>query len=489
MCEMKYFLYLLSVCLIYGCGSSAPDVKFPDDRGPMATKHDIKVKIDGYDQSILTLAYYYGDKQYVTDTAQIGTDGYFHFSGDEPLNEGVYMMVMAPDNNFLQCLITNHEQAFTLETTKDSLVQHMKVTNSVSNEGYFTYLNYLNTQIPKKRALNEEYEQIKGDTIAEEKIKERMKSLDKTVKAFQMKIGDQYGDDLLGRLMAADREIIAPEYTGEDKDLKKFYYSRAHYFDHIDLADEGLMRSPILAQKVKTYMKNYVAQHPDSINVALDMIMSASGDSDNFQYFLVDQLNQYASSKIVGMDAVYVHLVKNYYEKGLAYWTDPEALEKIIDNANTLEPLLIGKPAPDLLFKTTDNRSFRISNSKSDYTVLLFWDPECSHCEKAMPDMIAFNDEYKDKGVEVLAICTAIGAEDEAMEGCAEKIAEYKMNNWTNLSDQYHQSKFKVVYDIKTTPQIYILDKDKKIIMKKIGAEQISDVMKQIMEDAAIEES
>jgi len=303
----------------------------PQDRGPVAQNYDIKVKVDGYDQDILTLAYYYGNKQYVTDTARIGADGTFNFTGDEPLKEGVYMIVMAPNNSFMQCLVTNHEQTFSLHTTKDSIVQHMQVENSVSNAGYFDYLRYLNKQIPKKRALSEKYEEVKADSVAASKVREEMAELDDIVKSHQGKLAKQYGDDLFGRMMAADQVTKTPEFKGEDKDLKEFYYKKAHFFDHFSLADEGLMRSPLLAQKVKTYMKSYVVQHPDSISAAIDHILSLTGDTDNFQYFLVDQLNEHAGSKIVGMDAVYVHLVKNYYEKGLAYWTDPEALEKIID--------------------------------------------------------------------------------------------------------------------------------------------------------------
>ena len=45
------------------------------------------------------------------------------------------------------------------------------------------------------------------------------------------------------------------------------------------------------------------------------------------------------------MDAVYVHIVKNYYAKGLAPWTEEDQLKKIVKNAEKLEPLLIGKTA------------------------------------------------------------------------------------------------------------------------------------------------
>ena len=37
-------------------------------------------------------------------------------------------------------------------------------------------------------------------------------------------------------------------------------------------------------------------------------------------------------------------------------------------------------------------------------------------------------------------------------------------------------------YNVKTTPQMYILDKDKKIIMKNIGAEQLPEVMEKLMQ-------
>ncbi|MEZ4982502.1 MAG: hypothetical protein R2769_13150 [Saprospiraceae bacterium] len=37
------------------------------------------------------------------------------------------------------------------------------------------------------------------------------------------------------------------------------------------------------------------------------------------------------------------------------------------------------------------------------------------------------------------------------------------------------------MYDVKSTPQVFILDKDKTIIMKRIGAEQMEEVMDQII--------
>ena len=49
---------------------------------------------------------------------------------------------------------------------------------------------------------------------------------------------------------------------------------------------------------------------------------------ETFKYYLVHFLNEYAKSKVVGYDAMYVHLVDKYYSTGLAPWTDEEQLEK-----------------------------------------------------------------------------------------------------------------------------------------------------------------
>ena len=94
--------------------------------------------------------------------------------------------------------------------------------------------------------------------------------------------------------------------------------------------------------------------------------------------------------------------------------------------------------------------------------------------------MIEFYENYRDKGVEVFAVCTKIY---DGIAECAEYIKEKEgMVNWINAIDPFIKSKYKQIYDIKSTPQIFILDENKEIISKRIGAEQIADVMDQIME-------
>jgi methyl coenzyme M reductase alpha subunit len=55
------------------------------------------------------------------------------------------------------------------------------------------------------------------------------------------------------------------------------------------------------------------------------------------------------------------------------------------------------------------------------------------------------------------------------------------MDVFFNAVDPYHRSRYKTVYDIRTTPQIFVLDTDKKILSKRIGAEQLPEVIDHIL--------
>ena len=183
------------------------------------------------------------------------------------------------------------------------------------------------------------------------------------------------------------------------------------------------------------------------------------------------------------MDAIYVHLVDHYYAQGKAPWIDEKQLAKIVDNADKLKPLLIGKKAPDLRMRLQDETFTSIYETECEYLVLFFWDPDCPHCKKQIPDMVQFYEDFKDQDIKIFAICSKLNSakEPEAGKKCWEYLEEKpEMKNWINVADPLHLTRYKIVYDLKSTPQIFILDKNKTIRSKRIGADQLKEVMEHI---------
>ena len=56
-------------------------------------------------------------------------------------------------------------------------------------------------------------------------------------------------------------------------------------------------------------------------------------------------------------------------------------------------------------------------------------------------------------------------------------LSEHNLFDWINVWDKDHLSQFKILYDARTTPGIYILDENKKIIAKKMTIEQLDSIL------------
>ena len=464
--------------LILGCLFLLHSISFSQ------SGHEIKIKIDNFEENELYLGYYLQDKQYLLDTTKLGDDGFFTFSGDGIEPGGLYLIVMPPNNQYFQLLIDKNSQRFSVHC-KNPLnpSDGMVIKGSEDNKLFYEYLAYLGAKRPEAAELQKEMDAPDTSERMKKNIQEKLDKINDEVISYQADIIEKYPGTLTASVIKSNLPLDMPDdLEGDDQadiDLKKWQYAKAHYFDNLDLTDPRMLRTPFLFQRVDHYVSKMTVQHPDSVNQSLYYILEKMKPSEEtFKYYLIHFLNQYAKSKIVGFDAVYVFLAKNYYATGQAPWTEEEQLTKIVDNANRLEPLLIGKVAPNIKMQTRDNKEIWLHDFQASYTVLFFWDPECGHCKKSMPGMIEFYEQYKGKGVEVFAVCTKLYDE---LQSCWDTVDEKGMGVWFNTVDPYNRSRFRNIYDIKTTPQIYILDSKKEIVSKRIGAEQLPDVMDQIL--------
>ncbi|MFN0214747.1 MAG: redoxin domain-containing protein [Saprospiraceae bacterium] len=457
--------------------------------------YKIRVKLENYAANELTIGFHYGEKQYVKDTVSLGPDGYFTFESDTLFPPGVYLLVLKPDNNFIQILLDEKNQQFTISTDVKDTVNKMKVKGSQDNEVFYEYLAYLNKQRPLADTLRAQMGRAKGNVADSVRIAGKITDIDKAVKKSQFDLIAKYPNTMAAKLVKAALEPEPPDFKGDEKDVarKKYYWIREHFFDNMDIADPALLRSPVLHGKIDNFITKVTPQHPDSVNIALDWLFSklqGKYNGENYKFYLIHFLNYYAKSTIVGFDACYVHIANEYYCKGMASWTKKEDLEKICDNARRLAPILIGKTAPNITVMDRNNQPHALWDVDADYTVLFFWATDCGHCKKAAPNMVEFAKKFKDKGVKVFAVCTGVvtskedsNTPEKVHDSCWKGLAEKEFNDdlFFNTYDPYIRSRYKTLYDVQTTPQIFILNRNHEILMKRIGAEQLSDVMVQVM--------
>lgn len=446
-----------------------------------ADGHRIKVKIEGYDQKELFLAYYYGDKQYVLDTARLNNDGFFYFAGEKPLPGGVYLIVLAPNNTYFQIIVEPEEQFFSVFAKRENPSETVRFEKSPANELFYGYLGYLMKKRPEADTLRAQIER-ETNTKKKEKLEAQLNKLNDEVLAYQKKFVADNPKSLTAALVKAGLPMEYPEFTGDEEavQLAKWRYTKQHFFDNMNLADPRLLRTPFLFERVDYFINKLQIQHPDTLALAIDEVLERMRPAEEtFKYYLIHFLNFYARSNIVGMDAVYVHLADKYYATGQAPWISEEQLKKIAENAAELRPLLIGKIAPNITLQDRNGRTVSLHGIDAEYIVLYFWRYDCGHCKKTLPDMKAFYEKFKSKGVKIVSVCVKFTDE---VPDCWKYVDENEIGEWLNLVDPYHRSRFATIYSIKTTPQIYVLDRKKEILTKRIGAEQLEEVMDRILE-------
>src|SRR5213078_625616 len=97
--------------------------------------------------------------------------------------------------------------------------------------------------------------------------------------------------------------------------------------------------------------------------------------------------------------------------------------------------------------------------------------PTCGHCKKEVPALSQYYDSLRTKGFSLEVF--AVGIESD-MEEWKKFIRENKLK-WINVSDLYNNTNFRAYYDIYSTPVVYLLDENKKIIAKRLDTEKLRD--------------
>lgn len=252
-----------------------------------------------------------------------------------------------------------------------------------------------------------------------------------------------------------------------------------HYFDNTDLSDARLIRTPFFHSKLERYFNQILIPIPDTVaSQSIRLIEKARPDKEMFRYMVQFIFNHVNNSQIMGMDAVTVALAEKYYLTGEADWATEEFLTSLRQRIQEIKPTLLGQVAHDLRMESIDGQVYRLHEVNAPVTILVFYEPDCGHCKKEIPRLYQeIFEPYQSKGVKVFAVYNLNNRDD-----WEQFVNDHGMIGWINVYDPYHRTQFRNYYDIKSTPMIYVLDKDKKIIAKRIDVAQLPAFLDRALE-------
>jgi thiol-disulfide isomerase/thioredoxin len=443
------------------------------------TGYNIRFKVDGLKDTTAYLGYYYGESTFVKDTAKVNHTGEFVFDGKQPLAQGVYFLVLNKTRIFE--MLVGQNQTFSLQTSTADYVKNMKVTGDLDNKLFFENMIF---NMERHQEAEPYIKIIQDSTLSEDRKKEARANFGKVnekVLAYQEKVIDAHPATLTARIFKANKAIKIPEPPknpdGSIDSTFQLRWYREHFFDNFDLADDALIRMPrpIYQEKIHEYLDKLFAPQADTLKKAISKVIAkAKKNQETYKYAVWVTVLKFQNPEIMGLDEVYVHLNDTYFASGeMNFWANAQMRKNLSDHADRLRKSLIGQKGANLIMQDLNMKPRALYDIKNKYTVLYIFDPDCGSCKKETPKLVDFYNKKK-FDVQVYAVSA-----DTSMVKMRDYIKEMNMKWITVNGPRTYVGPYQDLYDANTTPTLYVLDNQKKIIGKKIPAEKLEDFLTQ----------
>ena len=447
--------------------------------------YDIKVNIKPFKKQYVYLGYHYGKKKALADSALLDANSNGEFKGTKSLGGGIYFIV-SPQKQILFELLIDKQQRFSISADTAQLPSSIKFTGTSDNSLFQTYtvrLNKVGREITDLQNLSAQM----TDPVQKEPLQKRIQNLNRDILTYRDSLEKKYPTSFLAALFKAMKEPIIPPASkhpkGKYDSTYAFQYFKSNYWNGISFTDDRLIRTPIFEPKLDKYYRDLVAPDPDSIKLEVDyMLLMSRTNEDMFKYLMVYFVQKYINPEYMGQDAVFVHLFEKYINTGQADFFTDQYKKIMSDRAYSLMANLIGSPAANLDMVDSTGKQVQLYDVKADFTVICFWDPTCSHCKETVPKVDSmYRAKWKAEGVKLFGVMV-----DGGKDNWVKFIKENNLKDWIHVYQtdaqrdedaKANRPNYRQLYDVYQTPILYLLDKDKRIIAKKLNQYQIDEVI------------
>jgi thiol-disulfide isomerase/thioredoxin len=449
--------------------------------------YKVTLQAPQYKSGIAYLTYHMGKNLNIEDSAAVSSNGTAIFQAKRKLQPGIYAMVL-PGKSKLVDFFVDKEQVINVKIDTTDLLNKTVITGSKEN---VLFEQYQKTMAVKGKQWEQERTAYSQSTNKQDSLlhEANYNKLNKELNDYRENIIKTQPQSMLSAVLNAMKEppLLNPNPKSRNDSLQNYYHYKTHYWDGVTFMDDRILRSPFFVPKFEKYYREIIVQHPDSIIKEADyQLLLARSSPEMYKFILNWMTDEYINPKYMGQDAVFVHLFEKYHSKGLTSWLNEKQMETISRRAYMLMANLIGAKAGDLEMLDTLGKPASLYNVQADYIVVIFWDPNCGHCKEEVPRLDSiYEASWKQHGVKIYAVLSADSKED-VRSVWKQYIREHNIGDWINVYQtkemeeaeaKSQKPSYRQLYDVTMTPTLFLLDKDKRIIGKKLTWQQLDELM------------
>lgn len=276
--------------------------------------------------------------------------------------------------------------------------------------------------------------------------------------------------------------VKTPDVYSENKDRQRFLAE--HFWDRFFSEREGMVcdsftvygvPTPVLEEAFSGYVAVLqsidIATAKEDIGAFFDRIESAQREdigSNVYEVFglLMDRYLYDPNSPFRNED-----LYQPYVEKlSKSKLTSPDMAPAFANEARLCALNPIGSPAADFRFTDSNGVTRRLHDVNALHTLLLFSNPGCTACEDLVKSIKSIRNIDRKISMGRLAIVNVYI--DDDLNAWRQHLPGFP-RNWYNGYDTDHVIRRDLIYNIRGIPSLYILDKDKRVVMKDAPEENV----------------
>lgn len=477
---MSFGVQWILILSLLACADSAERSAEGEDRtapssATVAGEMELRITVNGAGNDKAKLLGVFGNQNYVADSAKADASGVFVFQADSLLPKGFYYLMLGSDNSYFQLLLDG-DQEFEMTTEKGDLVGSMSINGSVSNELLYKNLQFEEEFSAKIAPVNKQLASLTEGMPEYARVKAKQDELVAERKAHLEWFEENHPNAFFTqfKMSGQNPELTYPKLpSGQLDQATQLYRYRKAFFDNVDFSTAWTIRTPVYANKLRKYIRELTPQNADSlIRYADELIARTMDNKELFKYTVNWIALEYKTPKTMGTETLYVHLIDTYWTPELAFWSNPEEIKGLRGEVALMKPSLIGKTAQDLQLKDANGEDVSLHGLGGNMNVLFIYSYDCEHCQKEAPEMVKVYNRWKGRGLRVLTLST-----DKDREKWKQFIASKGMTGMVNTIDPDRSSRYERKYHIDITPEIYVLNKQNRIIASNLKPAQLEDFL------------
>jgi peroxiredoxin len=410
------------------------------------------------------------------DTILVKTPGRLELTSKTPFLQGQYFFETPKEvhNGIIELLIEKEANNL-LTVSLDSTYNTILFKDNPENGVYSAYRGSVRATEDQIQKLYIKGTDTNISATEKEKINIQIKEQQKKIYDLEVNLINRYPNTLLSAIIKCNNMPLMPGSILDNYSVNpnsSIYketttFLRENYWNGVDFTSDILVNTNLLASKTKKYISLFDKSDPQLNDVVKELLNKSS--SNPMVYQIISDALYNSFNKPVYSDNyenIAVDILKNAQGQSFVPDWKKQSIEQqiLIHQKN-----MVGVQATNLTLKDIGNVRYALNEVKSKYTILFFYDPECSHCTEIMPKLKGWFYTDGPKDAQVLAIYINQN-EQEWSKFIKENTYPPR---WLNLWDKTGEEKIQEKYWIQSLPAVYVLDENKKVILKNADFPQL----------------